>query len=94
MLKKVIESAAEMPTTLWFDPSKPQQLTNITVAGQATICFNLMQYIVRHYGESPETYNPAIKGLWDELRQDWELLNDNPNSLLKELLPEERFLQT
>ncbi|MCT7986734.1 patatin-like phospholipase family protein [Laspinema sp. A4] len=90
-LKEVIENAAKMPTTLWF--KKSQSLIDITIAGQATICFNLMQYIVRQYGKESETYPPAIKQLWDELKQDWEILNDNPISLLEELLPEEKFVK-
>ncbi len=90
-LKEVIKNAAEMPTTLWFDNS--QSLIDIIVAGQSTICFNLMQYIVRQYGTESETYPPAIKQIWDELKQDWELLNDNPISLLKKLLPKEKFVK-
>ncbi|NJK52253.1 MAG: hypothetical protein HC936_04415 [Leptolyngbyaceae cyanobacterium SU_3_3] len=91
MLKEVIERATEMPTTLWFDNS--QQLVDVTIAGQATICFNLMQYIVRQYGEDSEIYPLAIKEMWDKLKQDWEILNENPNSLLQELFPQEKFPQ-
>lgn len=84
-LKNVIKNATEMPTTLWFDC--PQELTNVTVAGQATICFNLMQYIIRCYGNASESYPTEVKELWKDLNQDWDKLNSNPNCLLEELLP-------
>lgn len=90
-LKQVSENAAAMPTTLWFD--NPQQLADVTVTGQATICFNLMQYICRAYKDSPENYPPAVRELWDELNQDWERLNINPYDLLEELMPEEKLLR-
>lgn len=88
-LKNVIKKATEMPTTLWFD--HPQQLTDVTVAGQATICFNLMQYIVRCYGKASNSYPKEVKELWNDLNQDWDNLNANPNCLLQELLPRENL---
>jgi len=88
-LKNVIKKATEMPTTLWFDSR--QQLRDVTVAGQATICFNLMQYIVRRYGKASESYPTDVKGLWDDLNQDWDNLNSNPDYLLQELLPSENL---
>ncbi len=85
-LKQVATEASKMGTTLWFD--NPHQLKTLTAAGQATICFNLMQHIVRRYGETPESYPPAIKELWEEMRQDWTQLNADPYALLEELLPD------
>jgi hypothetical protein len=88
-LKKSIKAAVDMPTTLWFEPDQPdkeRQIVALTVAGQATICFNLLQYIVRRYGEEPAQYPPAIQHLWTDLRKDWQTLNDHPQSLLEELL--------
>lgn len=84
-LKNVIKRATKMPTTLWFDCS--QQLIDVTVAGQATICFNLLQHIVRRYGKVFETYPTDVKELWRELNKDWDSLNSEPNCLLQELLP-------
>jgi hypothetical protein len=86
-LRHVAAAATAMATTLWFD--NPQQLKNVTAAGQATICFNLMQYVVRRYGENPENYPPSIQELWMEMKQDWDRLNADPYALLKELLPDQ-----
>ncbi|PSN18848.1 hypothetical protein C7271_10360 [filamentous cyanobacterium CCP5] len=88
-LKTVATRAATMGTTLWFD--QLGQLVDVTAAGQATICFNLIQYIVRRYGETPETYPPAIQELWQTMVQDWAQLNQDPYALLKGRLPGEKF---
>lgn len=88
-LKTSVKAAVNMPTTLWFEPDQPdkeRQIVALTVAGQATICFNLLQYIVRRYGEEPAQYPPAIQRLWTDLQTDWKTLNDHPQSLLEELL--------
>jgi hypothetical protein len=69
-----------MPTTLWFDTA--EQLSTVVVAGQATICFNLMDYIVKTYGKEVESYPPEVKNFWWELLEDWRKLNDRPNDCL------------
>jgi hypothetical protein len=88
-LQAIIQDAVKMPTTLWFDlePAKQKaEIEALSIAGQATICFNLMQYIHEQYGEHPAAYPPAIERLWETLQQDWKTLNDTPGSLLDELL--------
>ncbi|MEO0431595.1 MAG: patatin-like phospholipase family protein [Cyanobacteria bacterium J06656_5] len=87
-LEKKVRGAVKMPTTLWFDANpdkKREQMESLVVTGQATICFNLMQYIVRRYGEDLDEY-PEVHKLWVELQNDWQQLNKYPVSLLDELL--------
>lgn len=86
ILKDVISAAVDVPTTLWFDNDK--QLKDLTIAGQATICFNLMQYIVRYYGEEPKEYPAEIQNLWLEMQKDWDSFNLDPSSLLKAAHPD------
>lgn len=93
-LRAIVKTAADMPTTLWFSPSektKQNQLDSLVIAGQATICFNLLQYIDRRYKKSSTNGSmidmadyPEIEALWKELKDDWIKLNDNPYSLLDE----------
>ena len=77
-LRAVIDHAAEMPTTLWFDEThvKDKMLECLIVAGQATTCFNLLR-ISRRF--SSESYK------WEELRKqlvnDWEKFRNNPSWL-------------
>ena len=87
-LENKVNGAVQMPTTLWFDANpdkKREQMESLVVTGQATICFNLMQYIVRRYGEDLGEY-PEVHKIWVELQNDWQQLNQHPVSLLDELL--------
>lgn len=96
-LRTVINSAACMPTTLWFDADNVitiktatgnkhiNELDSLVIAGQATICFNLLQYITRVYGKAPQSYPEKIHGLWQDLQRDWQDLNANPCVLLESL---------
>jgi len=84
-LKAMIKTAAEMPTTLWFD--KPDQLSSLVISGQATLCYNLMKYVVRNFGTAPDTYPHEAKKLWDKLNLDWEQFNQNPRFLLNAKFP-------
>lgn len=96
-LRTVINAAACMPTTLWFDAENIitiktatdkkciNELDSLVIAGQATICFNLLQYITRVYGGNPEGYPEKIHELWQDLRRDWQELNANPCALIEAL---------
>ena len=88
-LREQVLGAVNMPTTLWFDANqanKEFRMKSLVVTGQATICFNLMQYLVRRYGEDAKKYPPTIQKLWLELQKDWEILNAQPTSLVNDLL--------
>lgn len=85
-LQKILDDACHMPTTLWFDTA--EQLSTVVVAGQATVCFNLMDYIVKTYGKEVASYPPAIKDFWWELLEDWQQFSDQPNLLLEQLRSE------
>ena len=99
-LKAVIKQASCMPTTLWFnvetttannsldEPKETSDLEALVVAGQATICFNLMQYIVRVYGGDPNNYPEKTLELWQDLQKDWRELNETPCIFLEKLLNE------
>jgi predicted acylesterase/phospholipase RssA len=71
-LSTVATRAAKMPTTLWFD--NEQQLQDLVITGQATLCYNLMKYLVRCFGQ-PDQFPEDVKPLWDKLKADWQNLN-------------------
>ncbi len=79
-LQKIIDGTAKMPTTLWF--TKDNQLDELIISGEATICYNLMRYIVRNYGNDPSSYPDKIRLFWDGLVADWHSLSSNPQVLL------------
>jgi predicted acylesterase/phospholipase RssA len=78
-LLKVIDAAANMPTTLWF--TEDNQLDNLIISGQATTCYNLMVYITRNHGDNPSSYPDEIRLFWDGLVADWDSLCSNPQVL-------------
>ena len=84
-LHQVADIAADMPTELWFDADYKQPC--LVACGQATLCYNLMKYIVRIYGSDPERYTPQIHGLWDRTMTDWNKMVEDPYVLLQERLP-------
>jgi predicted acylesterase/phospholipase RssA len=73
-----IDAAANMSTTLWF--TEDNQLENLIICGQATICYQLMVYLMRTY-QANDTNDPIVKSLWNQLVSDWNTLVTNPNIL-------------
>ena len=83
-LRKEVVMATTMPTALWFsanEEEKKAQLKSLVIAGQSTICFNLLEYISQHYNPCKENCPQEIKALWLELLEDWKSFNENPSSL-------------
>ena len=83
-LRRVADTAADMPTTLWFD--KNDQLQSLIASGQATLCYNLMKYLVRNYGENPALFPTEARQLWDRLEIDWATFNEAPLCLVEQRL--------
>lgn len=85
-LHLVADIAADMPTELWFDTDYKQPC--LAACGQATICYNLMKYIVRIYGNDTEQYSPQVLKLWEQTAADWNKMVEDPYVLLQERLPD------
>jgi hypothetical protein len=77
-LSKKIDAAANMPTTLWF--TEDNELENLILCGQATICYKLMVYIMRTYKDN-NIDDPMVKILWNQLVEDWNTLCKHPQIL-------------
>jgi predicted acylesterase/phospholipase RssA len=76
-LQKVTREAAEMPTTLWFN--NPADLQNLIACGQYTICYNLIDYIIRRKSNCPRW----MKENYDQLVEDWKIFEKDPMTLIK-----------
>lgn len=85
-LRQVADVAANMKTTLWFD--RQDQLQSLVVSGQATLCYNLMKFVVRNFGEDPEKFPDDACQLWHRLNEDWRTFNETPLFLLQRRLDE------
>jgi hypothetical protein len=86
LLNNIADIAANMPTLLWFD--NDYELPCLVACGQATICYNLMKYLVRVYGNNPELYPENIKNLWNNLICDWNNMVEDPYALLRVRMPQ------
>lgn len=83
-LRRITDTAANMPTTLWFD--KKDQLQTLIASGQVTLCYNLMKYLARNFGESPDRFPVEARQLWDRLEADWLRFNETPLFLVEQSL--------
>ncbi|GAB4256112.1 MAG: hypothetical protein Kow0065_04680 [Methylomicrobium sp.] len=83
-LRKVVDVAADMRTTLWFD--RPDQLPSLVASGQATLCYNLMKFVVRNFGDDPADYPDDARDLWWKLNEDWRAFNEAPLFLVERRL--------
>lgn len=52
-----------------------QQLQDLVVTGQVTLCYNLMKYLVRCFGQKPDQFPENVKPLWGGLKADWQKFN-------------------
>ena len=54
--------------------------------GQATMCWNLLEYLFRRHGGEPAGYPEQARALWERLVADWDAMNAEPYALLREAL--------
>lgn len=85
LLFDVTDETRAMTTKMWFDNAC--QLPCAVVTGQATICYNLMKFIVRKHGDEPARYPSEVMAMWNALTDDWARFRDEPYALLQHRLP-------
>ena len=97
-LAVIVDVAANMPTKLWIDkktddPLDPlnkldyplDDLDCLVVCGQATICYNLLQYLWCVLREDDNSWiNPGMEDIFNNTMKEWEKLMNDPLSLLKD----------
>jgi hypothetical protein len=72
-LRKLAKEAEAFPTTLWFDA--PGQMEMVARAGEVTLCFILLQFIVeKRANELADPASPVAR-LFARLRQEWDVFN-------------------
>lgn len=72
-LLAVSRAAQRMPTTLWFDDDT--QFPALERAGEATVCFVLLRFIIRSRAGRYEAPGTPLHALFTRLRGEWEVLN-------------------
>lgn len=87
-LSDIVGVAATMPTKLWVDSYKGDPLNDLdylVVCGQATICYNLLQYLWNVLREDDESWiDPDMKCVFENALAEWKKLMNDPLSLLKD----------
>jgi hypothetical protein len=73
---KIAESASRMATTFWF--TKEQDLKNIVACGQFTMCYNLLEFILRNHKERVKVPGSKIGVVFRAAREDWKRFREDP----------------
>lgn len=82
-LQNITKAATNMPTTLWFN--NQQELDNLIIAGNATICRNIIERIIKTYGKHPSNYPLGIATIYKQAKKDWHQFNEDPNWFLRKM---------
>lgn len=84
-MRRVADSAAGMPTTLWFDSANKHRLDDILACGQFTLCFNLLVYLaeVEAWNGKLDEHEQRLRA---QLLADWELFTADPMYLLNQII--------
>ena len=76
-VQEITRAAASMPTTLWFD--NPLDLQKLIACGEYSICYNLIDYILRLEGarklKYPEWFERVV--------EDWKKFEDDPMMMVE-----------
>ncbi|MEM8713092.1 MAG: patatin-like phospholipase family protein [Planctomycetota bacterium] len=77
-LQAVIDAAATMPTTLWFDDDQPYRLPSLVAAGQANLIYKLMIWVQSQRRDHEGCHDE----LWCRLKRDWNVLCKEPYAMV------------
>jgi Patatin-like phospholipase len=75
-MRKLAKDAEAFPTTLWFDTR--EELEMVARAGEATMCFVLLQFIVENREADLRNPESPVSKLFARLRQEWAAFNGSP----------------
>ena len=75
------DSAAAMPTTLWFDTGNAQRLDHLLACGRFTLCYNLLVHLADEEAQVDQLTANKQK-LREQLLRYWQLFLDHPTAPL------------
>ena len=93
-IRPYIEEANKMPTTLWFNNNQKKDdkmLRSLVVAGQVTICYNLLEYLEKVkkdkvvYPSLEQEYKNELSAIEIQLISHFEKFKQEPEWLLNQL---------
>jgi len=81
-MQKLAQSCTNMETTLWFKlGEEKQQLNQVISCGQVTMCFNLLEYILKYKADQIGK-DPVVTEVWNKSKEAWELMQNDPEALI------------
>lgn len=80
-LRKIATDTESTPTNLWF--TEEARLKQLIVCGQATICFNLLKYMLEHKSVELEDKASKVSHLFENALNLWTNLKTQPYALLR-----------
>ncbi|MGL4379327.1 MAG: hypothetical protein ACRCT1_23015, partial [Microcoleaceae cyanobacterium] len=81
-MQKLAQSCTNMETTLWFKlGEEKQQINQVISCGQVTMCFNLLEYILK-YKADKIGQDPVVTEVWNKSKEAWELMQNDPEALI------------
>lgn len=86
-MHRIIGKAATMQTKLWIEQDEGDPLNDLdylVAAGQATICYNIMEYLWTTCRDETGWLHPETETLFENAMTEWKKLIKNPLSLLKD----------
>jgi predicted acylesterase/phospholipase RssA len=88
-IQEIAALATSMGTTLWFTPEeveKKNMMNSIIACGQFTLCWNLLEYIIKLKRDRANTNSnhDKIIALESVLRSDWEAFKADPYCMVNE----------
>lgn len=86
-MARIVGKAATMPTKLWIEQDEGDPLNDLdylVAGGQATICYNLMQYMWEECRDQDGWLDPETGELFNHALREWKKLAADPLSLLRD----------
>lgn len=80
-LQRIATEAEGVPTNLWF--TDEATLQKLIVCGQASICFNLMRYMLEQKSTELQDPNSKVSQLYADSFKLWGILNAQPHEVLR-----------
>ena len=95
-MHRIIGKAATMQTKLWIEQDEDDPLNDLdylVAAGQATICYNIMEHLWDACRDENGWLDPETGTLFEHALAEWKKLIINPLSLLKDRKSKSRIAE-
>jgi len=86
-MERIVGRAATMPTKLWIEQDECDPLNDLdylVACGQATICYNIMQYLWETCRDGDGWLDPETGELFERALMEWKKLFEDPLALLRD----------